>query len=151
MKKTLIYGYGNPGRQDDALGILCANAIEKWAKNEGLDWLAIETNYQLNIEDASTISEYEEVFFVDASQEEIDGVTLTEVVPNDAKIEFSMHALSPMYVLHLCHQIFGVRPKTKLVHIKGFSWGFDEGLSREANKNLQKAILLLKEQLFVGV
>jgi len=147
MKKTLIYGYGNPGRQDDALGVLCATEIEKWAEKEGLDWIEVECSYQLNVEDAATISEFDDVIFVDASLEELEGVVLTEVVPNDAKIEFSMHALSPAYVLHLCRQIFNCSPKTYLMHIKGHEWDFREGLSNTAEVNLELAVLKIKQQL----
>lgn len=150
MKSTLIYGYGNPGRQDDALGILCATELERWAQENGFDWLKVETSYQLNIEDAETISNFERVFFVDASQEEIADVELTEVLPNDAKIEFSMHALSPAYVLHLCRNIFDTGPETYLVHIKGYAWDFKEGLSNNATLNLEKALDSIKKRLFAA-
>ncbi len=148
MKSTLIYGYGNPGREDDALGILCATEMEKWAQENSFDWLKVETSYQLNIEDAETISNFERVIFVDASQEEIADIEFTEVLPNNAKIEFSMHALSPAYVLHLCHNIFDTGPETHLLHIKGYAWDFKEGLSKKAILNLEKALKSVKERLF---
>ena len=147
MKKTLIYGYGNPGRQDDALGVLCATEIEKWAERENLDWLKVECSYQLNVEDAATISEFDQVIFVDASLEELDDLVMTEVLPNNAKIEFSMHALSPAYVLYLCRQIFNYSPKTYLMHIKGHEWDFEEGLSENAKSNLALAVNKIKQQL----
>jgi Ni,Fe-hydrogenase maturation factor len=28
--KILVYGFGNPGRQDDGLGIFFVNEFEKW-------------------------------------------------------------------------------------------------------------------------
>ena len=146
MKKVLVYGYGNLGRKDDGLGVMCAEAIEKWAEEEKLDWLDVDTNYQLNIEDADTISGYDEVYFVDASLEEIDNVEITEVDPSDAKIEFSMHAVSPSYVLHLCQKIFNKAPKTYLIHIKGYEWDFVEGLTPKAQENLEQAINWLQEQ-----
>ena len=59
MKKVLIYGYGNPGRQDDALGILLVEKMELWAKENGLGFIDFDSNYQLNIEDAMAISEYD--------------------------------------------------------------------------------------------
>lgn len=145
MMKVLVYGYGNPGRKDDGLGVLCADAIEVWAKDKGYDWIDVDTAYQLNIEDADTISNYDEVYFVDASLEEIDDLVITEVSPDDAKIEFSMHAVSPSYVLDLCQKIFGKHPKTHLIHIKGYEWDFVEGLTDKAEVNLQKAINYLQK------
>ena len=145
MKKTLVYGYGNVGRKDDGLGVLVANAIEQWAQTKGLEWLDVETNYQLNIEDAEIISNYDVVYFVDASLEEIEDVTITEVSPDDNKIEFSMHAISPAYVLKLCRDMFSQSPRTFLVHIKGFDWDFVEGLSIQGEEALKKATLQLKK------
>ena len=147
IKKTLVYGYGNVGRKDDGLGVLAANALEQWAATEGFDWLHIESNYQLNIEDAEIISNYDVVYFVDASLEEIKDVSITDVSPDDNKIEFSMHAISPAYVLKLCKEMFGCSPKTFLVHLKGFDWDFVEGLSSNGKQNLEKGVERLKEQI----
>ena len=47
--KVLVYGYGNPGRQDDALGIEMANMIEQWAKKHKIGNIEVDTNYQLNV------------------------------------------------------------------------------------------------------
>lgn len=151
MKKTLVYGYGNVGRKDDGLGVLAANAIEKWAEDARISGLDVETNYQLNIEDAEIISNYEVVFFVDASLEEMEVVSISEVAPDDSKIEFSMHAISPAYVVKLCKDMFGKSPKTYLVHLKGYDWDFVEGLTQEAEITLDKGVKLLKEHLTVLV
>lgn len=150
MKKTLVYGYGNVGRKDDGLGVLLAGAIEQWAETEGLVWINVDTNYQLNIEDAESISNYDVVYFVDASLEEIDDVSISEVKPDDNKIEFSMHAISPAYVLKLCNDMFGKTPQTFLVHLKGYEWDFVEGLSQQAELILKKGIERLKDELVVS-
>ena len=147
MQKVLIYGYGNIGRKDDGLGILAANTIEAWAKAKGLVWLDVETNYQLNIEDAEIISNYDVVYFVDASLEAIEDVSVTQVLPDSNKIEFSMHAISPAYVLKLCRDMFGKSPKTYLMHIKGYEWDFVEGLSEQAKRTLVSCVEGLKEEI----
>ena len=147
MQKVLIYGYGNIGRKDDGLGILAANTIEAWAKAKGLVWLDVETNYQLNIEDAEIISNYDVVYFVDASLEAIEDVSITQVLPDSNKIEFSMHAISPAYVLKLCRDMFGKSPKTYLMHIKGYEWDFVEGLSEQAKRTLVSCVEGLKEEI----
>ena len=69
--KILIYGYGNPGRQDDGLGNAFTNRIQEWVAIEGLHDFHFDSNYQLNIEDAEAISNMDLVIFADASEEEI--------------------------------------------------------------------------------
>jgi hydrogenase maturation protease len=149
MEKVLIYGYGNVGRKDDGLGVLCAQQLDEWIAECGLENVDVETNYQLNIEDAELISRYDRVFFIDASLETESDVKLENVNPDALKIEFSMHAISPAYVLHLCHTMFGKKPIVQLMHIKGYEWDFIEGLTPQARSNLNKASHLIKEQLEV--
>jgi hydrogenase maturation protease len=143
-KKILVYGYGNPGRADDGLGIAFSESIESWVNKENIKNVTCESNYQLNIEDAEIISRFDIVIFADASLEEISSVSLTKVLPSDSRIEFSMHAVSSAFVLDLCNQIYNVSPQTWLIHIKGVDWDFREGFSAEAKKNLRKALNLIK-------
>ncbi len=147
--KILIYGYGNPSRQDDAMGVLFTDKMEVWAKEQKLSNISFETNYQLNIEDANEISEFDIVYFVDASMEPIDDFSITKVESDNAQIEFTMHAISPGVVLDLCNQIYGKIPETYLIHIKGYEWEleFDKSLSPKAAENLQKALEYLQEKL----
>jgi len=64
--QILIYGFGNPGREDDGLGIELARRLEDWSKKSGLPGITFDSNYQLNIEDAEVISEKDLVIFADA-------------------------------------------------------------------------------------
>jgi hydrogenase maturation protease len=136
--QILVYGYGNPGRQDDGLGIELVNRLEKWAEDMGLAGIQFDNNYQLNIEDADAISEMDLVFFADASEEEIEDYCLSRV---DGKkdISFTTHAASPAYIVKLCQELFQKDPLVYLVHIKGYEWAFQEGLSPKAEDNLTEA------------
>ncbi len=140
----LVYGYGNPGRQDDGLGILLAELIEDWKNKEGLDYIETDSNYQLNIEDAAEIAEKDIVIFADASQESIKDIDFTKVEPTP-EISFSMHAVSPAFVLNLCKEIYDKTPQTYLLHIKGYKWELKEGLTAQAKENLNKAYGFLKK------
>ena len=72
-KKTiLIYAYGNPGRHDDGLGNRMVDALEPWLSEQGFDHVAVDSNFQLNIEDADNIRDKDVVIFVDASIEDIE-------------------------------------------------------------------------------
>ncbi len=149
MRKTLIYGFGNPGRQDDALGIMLADNIESWATSENHDGITVDSNYQLNIEDAATIAEYDRIVFADASKEElIDSFLINKLQPS-AQVEFTMHAVSPAFILHLCESIYDKHPDAWLLHIKGYEWELQEGLTPKAIKNLANAIEGLKKMIFL--
>ncbi len=139
MKKILIYGYGNPGRQDDGLGILCAERIKQWANEHASHNIDVDMNYQLNIEDAEKISHYDTVIFADASCEKINPYRLVPLKPSQAQLEFTMHAVSPAYVLHLCQTLFGKLPESHLLHIRGYEWGMKEEITDRAEQNLRES------------
>ena len=143
IKKILVYGYGNPGRQDDGVGIECAELIEDWAKAEGHDEVSTDQNYQLNIEDAHKISTFDLVVFTDASIAEVEEYKLEEIVP-DLKTDFSMHSVTPAFVVGLCKDIFGKHPQAYQLHIKAFEFEFMQKMTDDANKNLQFAFTFLK-------
>ncbi len=145
MRRTLIYGYGNPGRQDDGLGARFVELFEKWVQEEGLTHVDTDCNYQLNIEDAAVIADYDVVIFVDASVvEEIEAFKLEVVEPNDATIEFTMHAVSTSYVADLCQKVYGKKPEVYVLHIKARAFDFVEELTAEAEEHMLAALAFLK-------
>ncbi|MDD5507271.1 MAG: hydrogenase maturation protease [Bacteroidales bacterium] len=148
FSKILIYGYGNPGRQDDGLGNAFVEALEKWTGEENACGIELESDYQLNIEDAHTIADKDLVIFVDASvEEDIVDFKLTRVDPSAATIEFTMHAVSAAFILDLCRKLYHREPTTYLLHIRGYAWDFREGVTDEAKRNLEKAFFFIKDQL----
>ncbi|MFP4471143.1 MAG: hydrogenase maturation protease [Bacteroidales bacterium] len=144
--KIFIYGYGNPGRQDDGLGNLFVEKISQWVQQEDLKNFKFDSNYQLNIEDAAEIAGFDIVIFVDASVEDIQDVVLDEITPK-TKVEFSMHSVSASYVVQLCNDIYKESPRAYLLHIKGYEWEFREGVTARAAQNLEKAIEFMKPLL----
>lgn len=146
-KSILIYGYGNPGRQDDGLGNAFVQEMEQWVDDNNIKGIFLESNYQLNIEDSDLISDKDIVVFVDATIEEIENFYIDKVNASEAKIEFTMHAVSPAFVLNLCNQIYDKYPKCYLLHIKGYEWDFKEEISSKAKQNLEMALNYVKEKL----
>jgi len=142
----LVYGYGNPGRMDDGLGIRLAEMIEKYCKEKGLDIVEIDTNYQLNIEDAYALKDKQMVIFADASMEMIEDYTFKPIEPS-SRTEFTMHSVSPAFILHLCDEIYHHQPKAYLLQIKGYEWELKETLTEKGNKNLEKAFRFLSSFL----
>ncbi len=140
MKRILVYGFGNPGRQDDGLGPAFAEMVENWKNAAGLTGVDTDSNYQLNVEDAQIMSEYDLVVFADASVEEhIRDFLFDRIEACDAEVKYTLHAASPGYILELCKEIYHKQPETWLMHIHGHEWAFKEGLTEEAQKNLQLA------------
>jgi hydrogenase maturation protease len=144
--KIMLYGYGNPGRQDDGLGNAFIDRIELWIKEQGLKGIELDSNYQLNIEDAEAISNKDLVVFIDASVEEIEDYCISKVTET-SDITYTTHAASPGYIVDLCKKIYGKAPITYLVHIRGYEWDFREGLTEKAVANLKKTINVLKPLL----
>ncbi len=144
--QILIYGYGNPGRQDDGLGIELVRRLEEWAAEKALVDIEFENNYQLNIEDAESISKKDLVIFADASREEIADFCLSKV-DGTTELSFTTHAASPGYIVKLCKELFQKEPYVLLLHIKGYEWDIYEGISARAMENLNHACVFLKNIL----
>jgi hydrogenase maturation protease len=137
--KILVYGYGNPGRQDDGLGPRLCSELETWVSDVGLDDVTFDSNYQLNAEDALTISEFDTVIFSDATRLGEDSFEFKRIEPAN-RIAFSTHAMNPETVLALCEELYGRRPSAWILSIKGAGWEPNAPMSTEAEKNLAFAL-----------
>ena len=149
-KRILIYAYGNPGRQDDGLGNALVAALEPWLQEKGVNHVEVDSNFQLNIEDAENIRHREVVVFVDASVEDIGAYHFGRVEPSAGRSEFTFHAASPAYILALCKKLYDRHPATYLLQIRGYEWDFREGLSPRAAENLQEALDFLRRKIETG-
>lgn len=139
QKKILLYAYGNPGCGDDGLGNAFIERMEKWIKEENLQSISTDSGYQLNIEDAASIANYDVVIFVDASKAEIDSYSFSKVQPEPQQT-FTTHFVSPSTLVLLCQELYKRLPLVYLLQVKGFQWEFDERLSEKAQENLEKAL-----------
>ena len=132
--KVLIYGIGNPGRRDDGLGPRLIARLQE----EGAAAADLEIRYQLNIEEALKIKDYDVVIFADASKEIDSSWKFREIGPSET-IAFTTHEMSPESVLALSQELYGRTPKAFALAIKGYDWEMGESLSEEAEKNLSQA------------
>jgi hydrogenase maturation protease len=144
--RILIYGIGNPSRQDDALGIAFIEELQEWVNAEKLPNIFFDSNYQLNIEDAYDVSEKDVIVFVDASVEPIDDFYFRQIFSGDT-ISFSSHSMNPESVISLCEELYGKKPPAFLLTIKGFSWELDSRMTDKALENLNAAMDFAKELL----
>ena len=131
---VLVYGFGNPGREDDGAGVALAERI----KSAALPGVTTDTNYQLNVEDALLLAEHDLVIFADATRNPVDGFRLSRLEP-DASVSFTTHAMSPGSVLALCSQLYGKTPPVYMLEIGGVSFEMREGMSVEGVENMEAA------------
>lgn len=137
-RRILVYGYGNPGRQDDGLGPALADRIEA-GKPAGV---SVDAAYQLAIEDAADIAGYDVVVFVDADMEGPEPYSMRRLEPS-ASITFTSHLIGPESVLALCGQMYGKTPECWLLGIRGHAYDFGEELTEKARENLEEAFAYL--------
>ena len=133
--KILLIGIGNCGRGDDGLGWKFAELVQ-CAINRIVD---IEFRYQLQIEDAVLISQYDTVIFVDASHAELqDGFEIKPCLAA-GHYYYSSHMQSPETILYLANVLYNKYPETYIIGIDGYVWELKTSLSKEAERNLTSA------------
>lgn len=143
--KTIVLGIGNNGRQDDGLGWMFLDFLEE--QNSNID---IEYRYQLQIEDADLISNYNTVIFVDATKEDTeDGFYLKPCQPSEA-YSFSTHALNPETILYLSQKLYNHSPDASIFAIQGYDWELKIGLSDQGMANLIKAKKYFKDNVLIN-
>ncbi len=148
---TLIFGWGNPSRGDDALGPLF---VEHFAELAGRhpEWGEVEclTDFQLQVEHALDLQGRQRVLFVDAS---LDAPAPCSLVRIEAARDdsFTTHAMSPQAVLKVFADIDdGAPPPCWLLAIRGERYELGDGLSAEAAQNLPAALHAAVEWLLAG-
>jgi hydrogenase maturation protease len=144
--KTLVCGFGNPGRQDDGLGPVLVARLEEEPALRGRPDVETEARLQLNIEDALTVSRFDRVIFVDASTRGRDPFLFKEIRPT-TRWSFTTHSLAPGSVLALCRELYGRAPRAYLLAVRGHRWELEEGLSDRAARNLDRAVSFLLRRL----
>ena len=143
--KTIVLGIGNNGRQDDGLGWSFLDFLDE--QNTSID---IEYRYQLQIEDAELISNYDIVIFVDATKEKPeDGFYFKPCLPSE-KYSFSTHALAPETILYLSNSLYNHNPEASIFAIQGYDWELKIGLSKKGIVNLDKAKKYFKDKILIN-
>lgn len=142
-RKTLVIGYGNPGRLDDGLGPACAEQIE----SRGLPGVTTDATYQLSVEDAATVAEYDCVVFADASVDGKEPFSFLPVQPI-LQVSFTSHSVAPGAVVAMALSMFGAKLEAFALGIRGYEFNeFGERLTERARGNLAAAVSFLEETI----
>ena len=140
---TLVFGWGNPSRGDDALGPLF---VERFTALAALhpEWGAVDclTDFQLQVEHALDLQGRRRVLFVYASLDAPAPCSLVRIeAARDAS--FTTHAMSPQAVLKVFADIDGGQPPPCwLLAIRGERYELGEPPSDAAQQSLRAALLL---------
>jgi len=140
---TLVFGWGNPSRGDDALGPLFVEHFGALAARHP-EWGAVEclTDFQLQVEHALDLQGRRRVLFVDASIDAARNCSLQRIeAARDAG--FTTHAMSPQAVLAVFAEIDdGAPPPAWVLAMRGERFELGEPLSATAQESLQAALAL---------
>ena len=138
---TLVFGWGNPSRGDDALGPLFVEHFETLAARHP-EWGEVEclTDFQLQVEHALDLQGRRRVLFVDASLDAPAPCSLIRIeAARDAS--FTTHAMSPQAVLKVYAEIDdGEPPPAWLLAIRGERFELGKDIGEAARGNLAEAL-----------
>ncbi|MGI0481543.1 hydrogenase maturation protease [Geminocystis sp. CENA526] len=144
MNSWLIIGYGNTLRNDDGVGQIIAQTIEKSS------FLNVKCIYQhqLTPELVENIKLFQNVIFIDASVEslKVDVINLPRFNINNYA-EYG-HYCNPEYLLYLTKLIYNESPKSYLITIPIENIDLGENLSPLAKKGMEKAVKIITEMIF---
>ena len=131
--KVLIFGYGNPGRGDDALGPLLISEIEKL----GLAEVELQTDMQLQVEHVMDMQGRDIVLFVDADVSCDEPFEFGELKA-EKDSSYTSHAMTPQALLHsYSHVLNATSPKTFLLRIRGERFELGDELSSSAIEHME--------------
>ena len=147
--RILVYGIGNPCREDDAIGPSLCDRLEKVFFDQIGTRIKFESAYQLNVEDALLFSQFDLILLLDALKTfSCEGSTepyCLQRVLSQRQICFSTHSVEPSSVLALCEELYQASPRVYLLAIAGENWGIGESLSQSAQLRLDLALKDLLE------
>ncbi|MBK8698791.1 MAG: hydrogenase maturation protease [Saprospiraceae bacterium] len=145
MCNLLLLGIGNISRGDDGLGWLFAKEIEK----DHALFIEVQKEFQLMIEHALQITDYDAVIIVDASENKFEhGFQFRKLpVPEASNTAFTSHVQTPENVLFLAAELYEHVPDVYVMEIHGEDWELGHGLSKSSTLYLQNALVFFKSLL----
>ena len=143
VDRILVLAYGNSGRLDDGLGPALAQRLD----GRDLPGVRVESDLQLQLEDATAIAEHDLVIFADATVSGPAPFTFRPVEPGGSP-SFTTHSVSPAALLALAREHFQADTAGWVLAVRGYAFdGFGDGLSEEAAANLDDAVRFLVDSL----
>lgn len=143
--RVLVFGYGNPGRGDDALGPMLLERLEAGlgaADRQAAGGIEFLTDFQLQIEHALDLTGRDLVLFIDAHASCPPPCTLERLYPATDR-SYTTHALHPAAVLRVFREIRNAEPPPAfLLSVRGAGFELGMPLTPEAERGLAAALEL---------
>ncbi|MBT9584638.1 hydrogenase maturation protease [bacterium] len=134
--KRLLIGYGNELRGDDG----AAWELARRAALVGWKTLCV---VQLTPELAETVSQFDQVVFVDATHEP--GPLGWQLIKPKAGQEWPIHSGEPGRLLGLCQSLYGKSPKGWIMTLPGEDFGYRLGLSEFSQASVVEGLERLRK------
>ncbi|MCB2212066.1 hydrogenase maturation protease [bacterium] len=141
MPRTLIIGYGNTLRRDDAAGVIAAETLQR--ELEGQARVRVVARHQLTPELAADLAESDRALFIDAAAKGEPGTIslqrITPPPPSSSPLEIG-HNLTPATLLALARDIYGSHPSTWILTVTGRDFDLQQGISTDVRDALPKLL-----------
>jgi hydrogenase maturation protease len=135
--RTLVIGYGNELRGDDAVGPRVATSVAEW----NLAGVTAQAVPQLTPELAEAIAQVQRVIFVDAADLEAGAmeVQVTPINPSE-QLEWQAHLGDPRALLALTQAIYGSCPAAWFIAVPTGQFDYGTPLSLVAEQSMATAL-----------
>jgi hydrogenase maturation protease len=141
--RTLIVGYGNPLRSDDALGWHASRLLADALVDNDVE---VITCHQLTPELAEPLAKCRRAVFIDADVEGKPGEIHRRAVRPQAPASSSFtHTCTPSGLLASAKQLYGHRPQAVVVTVTAQSFEFGDTLSPIVSAALPKVVEMVRK------
>lgn len=142
----VVFGWGNPSRGDDALGLLLLDWLRQQPMIDDASISFVE-GYQLQIEHALDLLQASQALFIDAHASCEPPFLFTQVIPT-ADVSYTSHALSPEALLFVCEQIsHRTAPPSFSLGVRGERFDLGSPPTEAALSHLEQAKRFLAQLL----
>ena len=141
----LLFGYGNPGRGDDAVGPILIEAMQDYLlENSRMNDVECLTDMQLQVEHITDLVGRERILFVDADMSCEEACSLRPLHP-EKDDSYTSHAMSPGALIYTYQQIYGTTaPAAFVLSIRAYNFELGGDLCELSRQHLALAIEMAK-------
>lgn len=137
MAHTLIIGYGNRLRGDDAVGHMAAERLRREITDPEVEILAV---HQLTPELMEPVSRAGRVVFIDAAVGAVPGVIEERRIEANSGSRTFTHQATPEALLAGARALYGAAPEATMITITGAGFELGGGISQTTEKALETVL-----------
>lgn len=141
----LLFGYGNPGRGDDAVGPALIETMQTYLADHSLTAdVECLTDMQLQIEHVTDMVDRDRILFIDADMSCEEACAL-RLLPSEKDDSYTTHAMSPGALIYTYQQVYGrPAPAAYVLSIRTYTFELGDDMCEQARENLSLAIEMAK-------